>query len=59
MSLDAWGDEGWIGNPLVECRICDGSGEVQEVIDSLLVCHECPHCQGLGERESEDPDDPY
>lgn len=50
MSLEAWGDcDPAADQPMRECRICDGSGEVQEVRDSLLVCYVCAHCHGAGE----------
>lgn len=53
MSLEVWGDP---PEPpeMVTCPDCDGSGELQEVIDGLLQVMECPTCHGEGEIEQPD-----
>ena len=50
MNLEAWGDENPMdAGPWRDCKTCDGSGELQTVFDSLLMCWECPHCHGSGQ----------
>jgi DnaJ-class molecular chaperone len=44
-----------------ECPDCQGSGELQSIVDDLLRVRECSRCQGTGSvmKEYEPLDDDY